>query len=89
MRRAEVLPAINYQQRIIVVEEHIRAERYVPAVDGYNDAGRFFEHNDLQKFRLEHKPIQEFSKAYHPGFVLHLANLFAHRGEESIALDLF
>ena len=87
-RRAEVLPAINYQQRIIVVEEHIRAERYVPAVDGYNDAGRFFEQNGLQKFRLEHKSIQEFSKAYHPGFVLHLANLFAHRGEASIALDL-
>jgi tetratricopeptide (TPR) repeat protein len=87
-RRAEVLPAINYQQRIIAVEEHIRAGRYVPAVDGYNDAGRFFEHNGLQKYRLEHKPIDEFSKVYHPGFVLHLANLFAHRGEASVALDL-
>jgi tetratricopeptide (TPR) repeat protein len=87
-RRAEVLPAITYQQRITAVDEHIRTRRYAQAVDHYNDAGRYFEHNGLQKFRLEHRPLEEFSKAYHPDFVLHVANMFANMGEAHTALNL-
>ena len=87
-RRAEVLHAINYQQRITAVDDHIRARRYAPAVNHYNDAGRYFEHNGVGKFRLEHKPLEEFSKAYHGDFVLHVANMFANMGEAHTALNL-
>ena len=87
-RRAEVLPAINYQQRITTVDEHIRVRRYGPAVDHYNDAGRYFEHNGVEKFRLEHRPLEEFSRSYHPDFVLHVANMFANMGEAHTALNL-
>jgi len=87
-RRAEVLPAITYQQRLTAVDDHIRARRYAQAVDQYNDAGRYFEHNGVQKFRLEHKPLDEFSKTYHPDFVLHVANMFANMGEAHTSLNL-
>ena len=87
-RRAEVLPAITYKQRFTAVDDHIRARRFAEAVDHYNDAGRYFEHNGVQKFRLEHKPLEEFSKAYHPDFVLHVANMFANMGEAHTSLYL-
>ena len=87
-RRAEVMPAITYQQMIVEVEQSIRAGRYPQATDRYNDAGRHFQQHGLERFRLEHMPLDAFSLAFHPDFIHHVARVYASQGEAHTALQL-
>jgi tetratricopeptide (TPR) repeat protein len=87
-RRAEVLPAITYQQTIEEVKRLINERRYSQAVDRYNDAGRQFQQQNLQRYRLDHRPVHEFSKLFSNDFVLHVAGIMANLGEGQNALNL-
>ena len=87
-RRMEVLPAINYQQQLLGVEQQIRSGQFSQAVNSYNEAGRYFEHHGVAKFRLEHLGLDLYSKSFQPVFIMHVANMFAHMGEAQTALQL-
>lgn len=87
-RRAEVLPAINYQQALAEVRQLINERRFSQAVDKYNDAGRMFYHHGVERFRLQHATLFGFSKSFGNDFVLHVATLLANLGEGKDALNL-
>jgi tetratricopeptide (TPR) repeat protein len=87
-RRAEVLPAIIYQQTIDEAKQQVHARRYIQAVDLYNQASMQYMQQGVEKFRLTHMLLHEFSKSFHPDFINHVAGYLAHKGEGQHALEL-
>jgi tetratricopeptide (TPR) repeat protein len=87
-RRAEVLPAIQYQQMLVKVDNHIKKAEYSQAIDLYNKSTNQFNHNGLSKFKLTHYTLLDFTLRQHDCFVLCAISYFVSIKQSNNALIL-
>ncbi|MBS4012367.1 MAG: hypothetical protein KGZ97_01230 [Bacteroidetes bacterium] len=87
-RRAEVLPAIQYQQMLVTVEGNIQKAEYDKAVELYNQATNHFNHNGLSKFKLTHFSLLDFTLRQNNCFVLCVSSYFIAIEDAQSALIL-
>ncbi|WP_187264198.1 tetratricopeptide repeat protein [Pontibacter beigongshangensis] len=87
--REEIAAAVTYQHMLDDINRFVGSSRYTEAIQRYNEAEKYYLGHEINRFGLNHISLYNFARnnTKQP-FTATVANYFASRGDEAIAIQL-
>jgi len=87
-KQKTILPAVVYQKQLKNAQENITKEYFREATAKFNEAGKYFEENNIGNWGLKHNTLFDFVRSGTPGYINYSISYYLEQGELDKAMTL-